>query len=500
MISTNLRKSIVLLILILLLIPIASIHGQKFLTWHDPLEVPQLPRLDVKEMAVSWQGNITLIFSFYRELEKNISIIGNIYFDKLIEGEGVPSGDTKGADYRLIFLISPERKVCIINRYDSLRNEWDITMSIKCKAKIEEGKVIVKTPNLTKAFPKKEFGVKAYIWTSEKDDFGWVNYKIHRDGKAIIDGKLGDYTAPIILDPVGDADQLADYKALYAKDDFYHLYFAIVPVDGLGCKLRGYGARLERFFGVYIDADLNRSNGFELASEYIYRCSMKGREWERIPLSSTYINNPRLRREGVMIDKVFESYVYLGPILNEIAKNKEFGLKATIITRVMDRVPDNGWIIYSNQGIYPKEFEVTGPQTDLAMNSDISELFKSFGKVSGTNRIVLGGPAVNPSYGASVKFLKSSRGYYSGIEVNGTDYWVSYGSSDYAVVSISNVGGGTYIIAAGVTRYGTRAALLWLSENMHLLRGGTYVLSWIDNGNGKVELSEIGVISANEGS
>ncbi len=500
MVLTYLRKSIILPILMILLIPLAPISGQKSLTWYDPLEVPQLPRLDVREMAVSWQGNITLIFSFYKELEKNTSIIGNVYFDKLIEGEGVPSGDIKGADYRLIFFISPEQKVCTINRFNSLRNQWDITMSIKCNADIREGKVIVKTPNLTKAFPKREFGVKAYIWASEKDDFDWVDYKIRKDGKAVIDGRLGDYAAPVILDPVGDADQLADYKALYAKDDFYHLYFAIVPVDGLGCKLRGYGARLERFFGVYIDADLNRSNGFELASEYIYRCSMRGREWERIPLSALYMSNPRLRREGVMIGKVFESYVYLGPILDQVAKNKKFGLKATVITRVMDRVPDNGWIVYSNGVHYPKEFEVTGPQTDLAMNSDLSKLFKSFGKATGTNRIVLGGPAVNPSYGANVKFLKSNRGYYSGIEVNGTDYWVNYGSSDYAVVSISNVGGGTYILAAGVTRYGTRAALLWLSENMPLLKDGTYVLSWIDNGNGKVEISEIGVISANEGS
>ena len=65
---------------------------------------------------------------------------------------------------------------------------------------------------------------------------------------------------------------------------------------------------------------------------------------------------------------------------------------------------------------------------------------------------------------------------------------------DYAVVDISHIGGGIYITAAGVTRYGTRAALLWLANNLPLLGEGTYVLNWIDNGNGEVELSEIGII------
>ena len=491
---TSMGKTVAALPLLILLMPIFSTSGLPTFTWYDPLEAPKLAQLDISRMTVNWQGNITLTFEFYGELGDNVSIIGNVYFDKLIEGEGVPIGDIKGADYRLTFLISPKENACALNRYDPLRNEWDVRMSARCKAVVEGGKVVVTTPNMTKAFPEGKFGVKAYMWTSERDDFDWVDYKIRKNGKALIDGKLDDYGPPVILDPVGDVTKSADYEALYAKDDFYRLYFAIVPVDGLDCKLRGYGARIERFFGVYIDADLNRSNGFELAGEYIYRCGIRGREWERLPLRSIYASNPALRREGVAVGDVFESYVYLGPVRSEIAKNKEFGLSATVITRLMDAVPDSGWLIYAPDGLSPREFEVIGPQTDLSMNSDISSKFKAFGTASGVNRIVLGGPAVNPSYNADVEFLKSQRGFYSGLKVNGTEYWVSYGSSDYAVVTISKVGGGTYIVAAGVTRYGTKAALLWLSENLPLLGERTYVLSWIDDGDGKVEINEVGMV------
>ncbi len=478
------------------LVPLPHLSAQGTLTWYDPLEEPQLPQLDVKAMHVSWNGNITLTFEFYgTPSAENFTVIGNVYLDRLVEGEGVPKGDVKGADYRLVFSINPNQTACSVQRFNSLKNGWDL-LAAACWVKMDGGKVIVTTPNVTSAFPKGKFGVKAYMWMVERDDFDWVTYRLKKEGAAKIDGKLGDYGAPTILDPIGDADRVADYRELYAKDDFYRLYFAIVPVDGLGCNLRGYGARLERFFNIYVDADLNRSNGHELWEGYLYRCNLTGRTWERLPTKALYVANPALRRQGVMVGEVFESYVYLGPVRKQIVDHdRQFGLRASVVTRLMDAVPDKGWLIYRKDHLSPDLFEVTGPDVDMSMNEDLSGRFKSFRSASGLYRITLGGPAVNPSYSEPVKFVKKGNGLYYGIEIDNTTYWASYGRRDFAVIGIHKAGEGVYITAAGVTRFGTRAALVWLSENMPLLNEGVYILSWMDDGDGKVEISEIGVVA-----
>ncbi len=490
----------IVITLMVIPLPLPRLSAQGTLTWYDPLEEPQLPQLDVKAMHISWNGNITLTFEFYETpTAENFTVIGNVYLDRLVEGEGVPEGDIKGADYRLVFSVNPNQTACSVQRFNSLNDRWDLLAAV-CWVKMEGGKVILTTPNVTAAFPKGELGVKAYMWMVERDDFNWVTYKLKKDGEAKIDGKLGDYGVPTILDPVGDADKIADYRELYAKDDFYNLYFAIVPVDGLGCELRGYGARLERFFNVYVDADLNRSNGHELWEGYLYQCNLTGRTWERLPTKTLYVENPALRRKGVMVGDVFESYVYLGPVRRQIIDHdRQFGLRASVVTRLMDAVPDRGWLVYRGDHLSPSMFEVTGPEVDMSLNGDLSGKFKAFGKASGIYRITLGGPAVNPSYGEPIKFVKGENGLFYGIEVNNMTYWASYGHRDFAVVGIHRAGEGMYITAAGVTRFGTRAALIWLSENMPLLSEGVYVLSWMDDGDGRVEISEIGVVAV-EGS
>lgn len=481
--------------MMLMLLTLPSSDAQGPVIWSDPLEEPLLPQLDVKDMLVGWSGNITLMFEFYERPSKNISIIGNVYLDRLVEGEGVPLGDIKSADLRLTFFIDPNQTACAVEKYNPLKNGWDM-ISAACRAKMEEGKVIVTTPNMTAAFPKGEFGVKTYIWMVERDDFDWITYELKKNGEAVIDGKLGDYKAPTILDPVGDADKLADYKEFYVKDDFYRIFFAIVPVDGLGCNLRGYGARLERFFNIYVDADLNRSNGYELWEPFIYRCNLTGRSWERLPIKAIYSSNPALRREGIAIRDVFESYVYLGSVRRQIvAHDGKFGLGVSVLTRLMDAVPDRGWLIYGKENLNPSTFEVIGPDVDLSMNKDLSSNFKSFGKTSGIYRIVLGGPLVNPSYNEWVEFVEED-GLFRGVRAGNITYRASYGHRDFAVVGIHQAGGGVYITAAGITRYGTRAALLWLSKSLPLLREGTYLLSWIDDGDGRVELNEIGMVMA----
>ena len=483
-------------LLALLLTPFIIVRGANSKIWYDPMEAPDLQYMDVKYVEITSSGNLSFAFKTYGRLLSNSSIIGNIYLDRLREGEGVKEGDLKGADFRISFVISPTENACIMNRFDSFRNQWDVRTALRCSANIStDGNIVVTTPNLSRAGLSDKFGFKAFMWIAQADEFEWVRYKLQEERKATIDGKVTEYKVPVIVDPVGDAPSPADYRALYAKDDFYRLYFAIVPVEPLSCRMTGYGARIERYFFIKIDADLNTTNGPELQRSYSYICSITGRRWQRATQSTLYSLNPSLRREGVVVGDVLESYIYLGPVRSEIVKRgREFGLSAMVITRIMDRIPDKGWIFFAKDGTTSKDLEVVGPKTDIEMNADLSSLFKSFGSAKGTNQIILGGPAVNPSYNSGIEFLKSEKGYYSGINVNGTEYWVQYGTRDYAVVDISHIGGGIYITAAGVTRYGTRAALLWLANNLPLLGEGTYVLNWIDNGNGEVELSEIGII------
>ncbi|MCS7103606.1 MAG: hypothetical protein NZ992_06980 [Candidatus Korarchaeum sp.] len=134
---------------------------------------------------------------------------------------------------------------------------------------------------------------------------------------------------------------------------------------------------------------------------------------------------------------------------------------------------------------------------DVEMNKDLASYFKSIGSASGVLRVGLGGPATDPSYSAdkSVRFLKGEDGLYRGVEFNGRSYWASYGQKDYAVVKVVRIGEGYYYSVAGVTRYGTRAGIMWLSQNAQALSlGSTYLISWVDEGDGSVELSEISLV------
>ncbi len=484
------------LVLALLLSPLMSTGAQGTgAVWYDPMEEPRLPQLDVKSMTIGWNGSLMLTFEFYgAPSARNLSVVGNVYLDRLVKGEGVPTGDVKGADYRLVFSVDPNRTACSVERFNSLKGGWDLLAAV-CWVKLDGNRIVLRTPNVTAVFPEGRFGVKAYMWMAERDDFDWVTYKLRNQGKAKIDGRLGDYSAPVILDAVGDADRPADYKELYAKDDFYNLYFAIVPVDGLGCDLRGYGARFERFFNIYVDSDQNTSDGPELWDGFLYRCNLSGRTWERLPTRAIYTMNPSLRRKGIAVGRVFESYVYLGPVRQQVVSHgRQFNLSAAVLTRYMDAIPDKGWLVYGEKRLSPSSFEVVGPETDIDMNGDLSGRFKSFGRATGLYRITLGGPAVNPSYNEPIEFVKRGDLFY-GLRVGNVTYWSSYSHRDFAVVGIHRAGGGFYVTAAGVTRYGTRAALIWLSENMPLLKEGTYVLSWIDDGDGRVEISEIGVVA-----
>ncbi len=103
-----------------------------------------------------------------------------------------------------------------------------------------------------------------------------------------------------------------------------------------------------------------------------------------------------------------------------------------------------------------------------------------------TNLIFVGGPAVNwwP---------------YNPFKVNG-NYRLDVGGSifgkmDHAVILVKRCGGFNFVWAGGLTRYGTRAALLWLSSGRKA--GPITYLEWRDlNGNGSVELKEVREVKA----
>ena len=108
----------------------------------------------------------------------------------------------------------------------------------------------------------------------------------------------------------------------------------------------------------------------------------------------------------------------------------------------------------------------------------------------------LGGPLVDPAgwSGAEVEFIRESGSYASLSYPNGT-LRARYGVEDYAVVWVTRCGDLTLVRAAGVTRYGTRAALTWLL-NSPTISGEYTVLRWLDDGDGVVEMSEVTVVAS----
>ncbi len=105
--------------------------------------------------------------------------------------------------------------------------------------------------------------------------------------------------------------------------------------------------------------------------------------------------------------------------------------------------------------------------------------------------IVLGGPAVNNFDWSSlgIKFLKD--GAYDGVMVGGRSFRVTYGKLDYGFIYLD----GSTLRVAGVTRYGTRAALAWFTSHPSYGYGKVVGVIWRDlNGDKAVESDEIGLL------
>ncbi len=134
---------------------------------------------------------------------------------------------------------------------------------------------------------------------------------------------------------------------------------------------------------------------------------------------------------------------------------------------------------------FPKSMGYSGMYADLLYNED---LIGEFGEeVAG--KVIIGREAVQPQpwqrYGVEMGDLI--------LQVNGTKYRASFGSEDYSAIYLKCEDGHLTIRVAGLTRYGTRAALLYLLNYPEDVNGkALIILGWKDaNSNGKVELEEV---------
>jgi len=186
------------------------------------------------------------------------------------------------------------------------------------------------------------------------------------------------------------------------------------------------------------------------------------------------------------------------------------------------RVPPGSWVLsFDSWSVAPADGDVGVPETfsvvvlggelepmvidlseavvispsevDAGFNPELRR-FSSEGISSTVAR--LGGPQVDPSgwSGAEVEFVREGDFYVALSYPNGT-LRARYGAEDYAVVWIVRCGQLTLIRAAGITRYGTRAALLWLLTNP-TVSGSYTILRWLDDGDGVVEVSEVTVAAS----
>ena len=155
-----------------------------------------------------------------------------------------------------------------------------------------------------------------------------------------------------------------------------------------------------------------------------------------------------------------------------------------------------------SMGQFPRSHHYVTALTDFRFNEDILSRMSGYlvnvNWSSGVYRgpfLYVGGPTKVPfkwrDYG--VRFLRRGR-VYRALEYGGSAYEASYGHLDYAVVLVDCSPGDVRV--AGITRYGTRAGLIWTMNYVRDLgQSGLFLIKWFDgNGNGLVESFEITVV------
>lgn len=179
------------------------------------------------------------------------------------------------------------------------------------------------------------------------------------------------------------------------------------------------------------------------------------------------------------------------------------------------RVP-NGWMMrFDNMAVMPVSNEVEVPFNFLLLfmgdDGGKSELRKAMIKVpspvdrrwnfdvisrfngTATAFIRVGGPQVDPEgwKGMSFAFVREN-GVYRELKLGNATYRAIYGSEDYAIIWRVKCGSVAFFRVAGITRFGTRAGLMWLLSKG--VEGELTLIRWVDDGDGAIELDEISSI------
>lgn len=486
-----------LAILLIFILPVITLAGdERTVNWYDSLELPSSPQIDVKWVGIQLKdSDLMITVEMHSDsVPKPDYYTGRIYLD--VKQGGETSGEIKGSDYQIAFYLNPSNgsdRGCFVYSYNDVKMQWEESKTLSCSVQLSGGKLVIVGKEFGRAMDLSSFKLKSYFDFLRKDVYK-KSYSLSNSGRAKVDGDYGEYKIPLISGAQAATFPPIQYKEVYVIDDLSRLYVAIVPSsgEGTGCNVRGTGSRLTRNYFISIDLDGNESNGVDLSAKYSYVCTPEGRMW--------YPDAAYAGSGDIAVGKAVEFSVKL---LSSLAKISSYGgnfdltLKVSLVYR--DTVPDSGWIQYGTNLPSPESFEVIARSADLEMNKDLAERFKSFGSsASGFFRIELGGPAVDPSYSSdpSVKFLRGKDGLFRGVELSGRDYWASYGSIDYAVIRVLRVGEGYYCSVAGVTRYGTRAGLIWISNNIQALSPGSiYLVKWVDDGDRAVELDEVSLVA-----
>lgn len=142
---------------------------------------------------------------------------------------------------------------------------------------------------------------------------------------------------------------------------------------------------------------------------------------------------------------------------------------------------------------FPGSFSYYARQADISLCGDALSGFAGRSVKEANFTVLLGGIEVFPTfqwekYGARFERVGN---YYTILAFKGEEYRARWAREDYALLIYDPVD--VVVRVAGITRYGTKAGLLWLLSNFSALNEERAILvKWVDlNGNGDVDPGEI---------
>jgi hypothetical protein len=156
--------------------------------------------------------------------------------------------------------------------------------------------------------------------------------------------------------------------------------------------------------------------------------------------------------------------------------------------------------------VLPQEFSLVAQGVDYELNEDFSHQFAEYtSETENSFTVVLGGPSITEGSWREhgIFFMKDEGGYYTRI-MHQEEYTCVYGQEDYCVIVFEISKESITVNVAGITRFGTRAGLHWLTEHWDIVAPSekdilVLILMWTDeNQNGTAdpdETAEIAVIS-----